>query len=171
MMSKAQDIRNAVIDANVRDERNHTIYLAVLAVIKARVGQKITKRVATAIEKALPDYVVHYCRETRGGHVYGTKITIWGGGIDFSDALRFGLGAQDCIDVAVFEDKNICYGSAAAERINERRVWLGDEQKAYDIVSAYHILCDAQEQFEREVERNGCDASKDDIEKALGIID
>lgn len=166
---KTQAIRNVVIDANVREERNHSFYLIVLDVVKAQAGKKITKRLATAIEKALPDHTVHYARDVHGGRVFDTKVTIWGNGIDYNRALRFRFGSQDCVDVAVFEENNTCYGNAAAERIAERKAWLADEQNAYDIACAHHALCDAQEEFESAVARNGCPASKYDIEKALGL--
>jgi len=156
-----------VRDSNDVDKRNHALYTKILAVVETLHGKKLTKRVANAVQKALPDHTLYYKRDQYGGHVMGTYIQVWGDGIDMNKRIQFALGCQDCVDVDYFVANNRCYGDAAAERIAERDAWLAEPGNAGRLAGAYEVLCSAQANFDKMVEQYGCEASSHDINRVL----
>ncbi len=121
------------------EQRSINLYNIIMSVLEPFNGQKISKRMATAILKALPDNsTVHYDTSL---NFY--SVSIWGNGIEFKDRVRFTLGYKsdpvlklratyfdaDDFPKDGFEYHNCCHGMAAIERNRKRLALLKSDEK------------------------------------------
>lgn len=84
-MSTLQTIKSMLKDKLASQQRNYTIYCAVEKALMPFEGKKITKRLATAVEKALPEHTVYYSTD------YGMyHINVWKAHLD--NKISFLLG-------------------------------------------------------------------------------
>jgi hypothetical protein len=76
------------IEAGLTSMRHKvTTIKAILVALQPFEGRQINKRLATAVQKALPNHSVHWSTE------YGTKLYVWGAGLAYDD--RISLSVQD----------------------------------------------------------------------------
>lgn len=110
-----EQIKSALAKEIAEDELNVKLHNIVREVLAKRDGQKITKRIETAVQQAVGEDVrVHL------GHCGGPALYIWSGwtGVAYDNRLIISLGSENgCVCLAKFEDKDICHGQAAIDRI------------------------------------------------------
>ena len=115
----------AVSEQYDRESDGIALHNTVMEILETMDGKKITKRIETAVKKALPDHTVFYNND------YGMfHLAIWGNGIEYNDRENMCLGYADSnredvqngiIDSKMFHsDYDCCRGVAAQER-NARR--------------------------------------------------
>ena len=76
-------VREKIEERIEETEENFRLYEAILGVIRLNEGKKITKRIATAISKLLPEYTVYYSND------FFYSILIWGNGIPYDHKKDF----------------------------------------------------------------------------------
>lgn len=70
----------ARLDATVAiNAHKHRVMVAMLDALRPFEGKQITKRLATAVQKALPEYTVYYDAEYSW-----IKLKIWGNGLEYN---------------------------------------------------------------------------------------
>lgn len=113
----------------------------VLEVLKPFDGKTISKRMASAVQKALPEYTIYYKSD------YGMfHINVWGNGISYNEMLSFLIGYETntTFNFETFRDRFAnCYLGAAKERNNKRKLWLSSEysiQGAVDRINEINRL-------------------------------
>ena len=83
-------VREAVTTHLDELKRQLEVTNAALEVIKTFEGKQITKRIGTAVQKALPDFTVYY------GKPYGWyEVKIWGNGIEFGSGVSLLLAYRE----------------------------------------------------------------------------
>jgi len=108
-----------------------TLATEIMETLRPFVGKKITKRMATAVEKI--GYTVYYDTS------YSWRsLKVWGKGIKMDDRKSFNLGyfsESENFSIEIvenqrgFKELNACYLEAAEERINKNlQVFLNKEQ-------------------------------------------
>ena len=130
-----------VIETIRKDQRRESEGIAIFDLMvetfKPFEGKQITKRLATALQKVLPDDTIYFERQ------YGMyHIRIWGNGTPYDQRRSFLLG-YDTKPVyhegeyhkkhSGFRDFSCCYGYAAIERNQQRETLLADEQRLQKI--------------------------------------
>lgn len=113
--------------------------LEVLRVLEAYEGKQITKRLATAVEKALPDRVVHYSTDFGMYH-----IKIWG------DGLKYGEG----VDMLIGYNKYGTNPTFSIEKAREyNRCFTLNKERIKALKARLHILEPAAELYNRRLEQ------------------
>lgn len=109
---KAKDASSLLEEIDKRIERKRIDLRLVTVVFQAcekYEGKPITKRIATAVEKALPTYTVNYNRD------YGMfHIRIWGNGIPYNNRFSslIGYDSDICnpiVNMMCIRDYNKCH--------------------------------------------------------------
>lgn len=90
-------------------------------------GKKLTRRLVTKLKAVLPEHSVIYWKELAGMY----QIEVWRyGHFDSMDNRWNALVAYDsdkeCYDAEIFEQRDLCHGSAAKKRQGERLALLND---------------------------------------------
>ena len=141
----------AIMQADIdREQIGIDIYNVILGCVRKMEGQKITKRIATAVKEALPDYTVYY------QHEYGMyNLLIWGKTITYEKrmSLLLGYDESNCCDKpntlragkreeshSGFAYYSTCYGEAAEERNKKRRAIIASDKKLEKIASIVDTL-------------------------------
>lgn len=129
------DIRE-IIESNIEDT---ALADKVAKVLERFDGKTITKRLANAVEKALPEFTVFY--DTGAGMKH---IDIWGGGLPHSERKRFLLTYDSHSQVFSFErfteEYNKAYYGAAQERNAKRAEKLKDIAWQMQVVAAINAI-------------------------------
>ncbi len=127
-IDNAQTVRKLVADRIKVEERGISIVHEIHVILVDKFhGKKITKRLATILQKAHPSWTVFY------NNAYGTiRLLIWGGDSGFESHSK----RMECLvayekdiesyDSAVFPDRAICY-YAGIERNKARAAFLGSD--------------------------------------------
>lgn len=132
-METEQIIRKAIQDNINRETIGTAIFDIMVETFKPFEGKPISKRLATALQKAMPEHTIHYEKEFGMYH-----IKIWGCGIHYNDRMSFLIGyetspyysegsydstsASNC--GTGFQSHSCCYGAAAKERIKQAKAFL-----------------------------------------------
>lgn len=129
-------IKNAVQSDILDDQKNHDLYLKVFEAIRPCDGQKITKRIATTVQKALgPEYSVYYSDQYG---MYNLRIKkanestqkwkdfLIGYHTDTGKIFRLKSGDTSKTSNALYVERgfdyyNVWAGSAALERIESNK--------------------------------------------------
>ena len=125
------------------------LYETILNELKPLEGKTITKKIATQIEKALPDYRIIYKSD------YGMfQIDIFN--TNTNQTYNFLLGYHTNPIVLIgnpgFESFNTCYGNAARERNEQREKLLADELALTNMAD----LIDKRNEVTAELEKISC---------------
>lgn len=122
-----QCVRKLVCDREREENRALAIVQEIHAILIDKFhGKKITKRLATIIQKAHPSWTVFY------NNAYGTiRLSIWGGdsGRDHSKRIDVLVAYEKDIesyDSSVFPDRAVCY-YAGAKRNEQRNAFLASD--------------------------------------------
>jgi hypothetical protein len=147
-MKTKQKIEKLLSELQERQCRTYKIFCAVRKAVAPFDGKPITKRIATAVEKALPEYTVYYERQ------YGMfHVIIWGNGIEYGDRLSLLLGYESAPTFHIgepdkqhsgFEYYSCCYGSAEKERIDQTQKLLVDDRKLQRVADVVDNLISAR---------------------------
>lgn len=141
-----------VVQADIdREEIGIQMYERILGVIKKFEGKKITKAMATAVEKELsPEgYVVSY--SPRHGMFY---VSIWKK--NYNDRIEFLFGHESDPTFRIgdsrkersgFAYSNTCYGDAAKERNAARLAMLQNEEGLNDFARVLDTMKEAKAAF------------------------
>lgn len=131
-MDTIEQIKKAVQDYIDDDQKNNDLYLKVFEAIKKCDGQKITKRIATTVQKALgPEYNVYFSDQYGQYHLRIKKANettnhwkdfLIGYHTDTGKIFRLESGDKNKSVNGLYSERgfdyyNICFGSAAVERI------------------------------------------------------
>jgi hypothetical protein len=150
-MPSTADVRKIIQAAIDRDREEP--FGRVLDALRPFEGKKITKRIATAVEKAIPEYTVYYDGGKNVSGIY--HLTIWGNGISMDQRIQLYLGSVQVTTphgepipaktffVERFLDANCCYYEAAQERNAKRRKLLKNTRKLDRIAAAINAFRDA----------------------------
>ena len=147
---------NAIRDLIASGLEDTTLADRVLAILKAFDGKPITKRLATAVQKALPERTVHY--STIGSMVH---LEIWGAGTEHKNRSSFLLGYTDTsrfgpastLNAHNYEiEHNARYYSAARERNAKRRALMADETWCLKVALTINALNSERATYESLVE-------------------
>lgn len=132
-MNTKETIKETIEADIAREQIGIDLFNQLVEIFKPFEGKKISKRLATAIEKALPDYTVSY--STDYGHY---SIRIWGNGIDFNERYDFLIGYESNPyynegpheeSHSGFRDFSGRYGFHAEERNVKRKAYLEDDSE------------------------------------------
>lgn len=82
------------------------IYNVVLEVLKPFDGKQISKRIATAIQKALPKNTVYYSAKEHSW----VEVSIWGNDLPYDNAVRINLGYGAELVLEKVIESNLRYG-------------------------------------------------------------
>lgn len=148
-METTETIRKTIEDNIKREQRGTAIFDVMVETFKPFEGKPITKRLATALEKAMPNHTIYYEKEFGMFH-----IRIWGNGIEYKDRLSFLIGydsnpyytegkyetgnASNC--GTGFRAHSCCYGEAAKDRIKQAKAFLNNGpamEKLYSTIRDY----------------------------------
>lgn len=163
-----QIIKDAIERDIARDSENVAMYEELAGILAPFDGKKISKRLASAIEKAHPDWTVYYKDN------YQYILYIWGGnsGRQWDDRWQF---FTDCwkngnrvFTLAGFEENSIAYYRAAIERNDKRQMLLNDDDRLTRLAQAHLDLTDAKARFESAMGNSLENPSKYSIERILG---
>lgn len=124
----AQCVRKLVADREREEKRALCIVQEIHDILKTKFhGKKITRRLATVVQKAHPSWTVFY------DNAYGTiRLSIWGGSSGFeSHSKRMNVLVAyekdiESYDSSVFPDRAVCY-YAGAERNEQRNAFLASD--------------------------------------------
>ena len=98
---------NNIQDMIKTKQLNYDLWKQVQTVLTHFDGQKITKRIQTALQKELPDYTIHYSTE------YGLySLYIWGNGIAYDQRKQYHIGHvsfSDILNMVKVLDSNQCW--------------------------------------------------------------
>lgn len=131
------DISQKIIETIQKDYERETsgicLFEIMVETFKSFEGKPITKRLATALQKKLPDHTIYY------EHLYGMyHIRIWGNGTPYDQRAGFLLGydnasayreGKDHEQHSGFRDYSACYGWAAKDRNQQRETLLADKKR------------------------------------------
>jgi hypothetical protein len=126
--------RQVILDCMKEEEENIEYHEKIAHVLGAYFpGKQINKRLETKLQTLFPGET--WSLYTTAGQCY---VQIWGGktGRDFNNRRRHFLGYTGSLgtndlaayDPAVFEDRDICHGSAAHERQESRKATLATNE-------------------------------------------
>lgn len=96
-------------------------------------GKKITKRLATLVEQAHPDWTVHYDRPDKlSGSCGLLYLNIWGGttGRTHNDRMHILIAyanEMECYDADKFKERAACYFAGKDKRLPEREATLNSD--------------------------------------------
>jgi hypothetical protein len=157
------------ITAGMKDEQaSIALYDALLPIMERFDGKQITRRIATAVTKAFPDWTVYY-----DDNYSLFAIRVWGGstGRDYNGAATFYLGykSSPTFTLEHFKDTNAWAGSAARERNTKREAILSDDARIAEMAEAFAAFTEAKARFDAALDGPIENPSKYAIEKALGI--
>ena len=148
----AQIITEAVKSDMAREQRYIDLHNQVLTALAPYDGKGVTKRLATAVSKAMPDMTVAYDTD------YGMcHLSIWGQGLEYRrrySALLAYQGPSQYGEGRVFHldlfdtELAACYGRAARERQARRAELLSDSKRIADIAAAYWDMLEAKSRFD-----------------------
>lgn len=80
---KLTQAENKILLAIIRQKHSAEIYSAIIPVIESFIDKPVSKRIATAIQKVIPAYRVHY-----DGNVHGwRRVSISGGAFDWENRI------------------------------------------------------------------------------------
>lgn len=155
MKTTANDIRNLVAN-NMESGTKDGLTGLILETLKPLQGKKITKRLATAVEKVLGEEArVSYSKPDGWS---GAELSVWGvEGRSYSNRLWLNFPKEDTFDVDAFMDRNPAYYRAADERNEKRRdqlvndVWLQATANAVNRVRELREQLAAAEEVLNEV--------------------
>lgn len=113
---------NQVLEAIGKQMESYKFHMEILAIIepvlKTFEGKKITKRIETAIQAALPTYTLYY------GHPYSWyTLQLWNKNINFDQRINLNLGYDDIFSMEAFIKSNQCY-YLDAERYTELKEYI-----------------------------------------------
>jgi hypothetical protein len=158
-------IEKAIEEYIADDQENVMIHNELLQIVKKNEGKWPSKRIATALQKALPEYVVYW--ENKYGMYH---IQLWLE--NYEHRKRFLLGYQNpttVLSVESFEDFDICHGSAAVERIEKSEEILKNG-KVSEIAKTYLNYIKARKAFNEAIGENSLDnPAIYSIKRALNI--
>lgn len=147
-MTRLEKIQQCIREAQARDQFSSKLFERIRAALVPFDGKPISKRLATAAQKQLPEYTVYYRAE------YGMfHLSIWGAGIEYNDRREFLLGYDSTsafIIGAAEDDKGSFYGhnrwawSAALERIQQCQAQLADTRTLQRLADAYEAKAQAE---------------------------
>lgn len=130
-MNTKETIKEAIEVDIAREQIGIELFNQLVEIFKPFEGKKISRRLATAIEKALPEHTVSY--NTDYGHY---NIRIWGNGIDFNERYDFLIGYDNNPyyregtheeNHSGFRDFSGYYGFHAEERNKKRKEYLEND--------------------------------------------
>lgn len=119
-----KQIKSEVAQRIVEAQRNYDFYLTLLSIVRKFEGKQITKRIANALQKTLPDHTIYYDADFSMYH-----IRIGGNGIEWDSRPSFLLGYKSSQRI-VSEDFFVEYNQWA---------YLEKERKEKYIESEGHI--------------------------------
>ncbi len=131
---------SALIAARIEDT---ALSEQIAEIVKPSEGKTISKRIATAIEKALPAHTVYWNTD------YGMfHVSIWGNGIEYNDRKRYLVGYHSgsgtTFSHARFLEHNACHLAAAIARNSRRDALLADKATLEATASAINRLNQAR---------------------------
>jgi hypothetical protein len=108
-------IVTVLTQTNAVEQKSIDLNSAIRAALVKFEGKQITRRMARAVEQALPGACVYYSSDT-----FYCTLTVWGGntGRDMNNrfVVYFGGYQQATFSLAVYDDKNASSGTAAVKR-------------------------------------------------------
>lgn len=149
-MKTSEIIKKAIQDYIDEDQKNYEIYLKIFAALKKHDGEKITKRFATTVEKALgPDYSVFYKHQygmynvevkLKSEHYDKYRSFLLGHDSNPGRPFRLQSGDPNASKNSIYSERGFdyhaaCYGEAAKRRIEENKKFLksGKVEKLADL--------------------------------------
>ena len=152
METTEKTIKELAIDCITTNTHHLFLHNTIAETLKKFEGKQITKRFATAVKKAMPDYTVYF--ENKYSLI---QLVIWKG--NYNDRTQHVLGyasnpiyhtGQHDIQHSGFEYYNYCYGFRARERIAkcEKILQDGTLVKLTECVDAIKSANDAFKKYD-----------------------
>jgi hypothetical protein len=137
-------IKAVLANTSAVEQKSIDLCSAIRAALVKFEGKKITRRMQTAVEQALPGALVFYSPDT-----FYTKLGVWGGTTGRTCNNRFevyfGGYQQATFSLATFDEKNACTGSAAVKRNAGREALLARPEALQALVDAVNAQKQAQQ--------------------------
>jgi hypothetical protein len=104
----------------------------VIPILREFHGKKITKRIETAVVKAMPEYTIYF------GHKYSWwELKIWGNGLSYDESVSLNLGYYDTFTNEEFDRCSPCmYG----EWYNNLNIYTDHPELLQTMVDKYNEL-------------------------------
>lgn len=151
-MTTLETIKDTIQRDIDRELKGLAYFNKLVEVFKPFEGKKITKRMETAVKTIFPDRVVYLDKSFGMFH-----LQIWGGDIKMEKRLSFLIGHDsDPIyhegdagkDYSGFRYYSICYGAAAIERNEKRRIFLKDTKQIKKLAKVFNDYKKALKELE-----------------------
>lgn len=99
---------NVILESVTKQMESYILYTKILGIIELILqkfeGKRITKRIETAIQEALPSYTLYY------GHPYlWYTLQVWDKNITFDQRMNLNLGYNDTFSMEEFKKNNTSY--------------------------------------------------------------